>query len=168
LIQTSSGNASGTGSLYLNRIGFFSKAAAKTAARSPVISSTRSHGASLFLNLSGSRPRRLHHFSGTVKLQVSPGRAGGLPKGNQSVSPPGRSNRSSGNWAAPRPPHYQESGLNCWTATVSKRAGIVSKRPVKSPRVRFLENRWSSMTPSCVYRSTFFPVRMAMPKSGPC
>jgi len=35
-----------------------------------------------FVNLSGSRPRRLHHFSGPVKSQESPGRVGGLPTKN--------------------------------------------------------------------------------------
>ena len=35
-----------------------------------------------FVNLSRSRPRRLHLFSGTVKLWESPGKAGVLPEGN--------------------------------------------------------------------------------------
>ena len=38
--------------------------------------------ASFFVTLSGPRIRRLLHFAGIVKLLGSPGKAGGLPKGN--------------------------------------------------------------------------------------
>jgi hypothetical protein len=41
-----------------------------------------------FVNLSGSRPRRLHHFSGPVKSQESPGRVGGLPTKNYYLESP--------------------------------------------------------------------------------
>jgi hypothetical protein len=37
------------------------------------------------VTLSSPRGRRLLYFSGTVKLLLSPGKAGGLPKGNYAV-----------------------------------------------------------------------------------
>jgi len=42
----------------------------------------------LLVTLSGPRGWRLLHFSGTVKLLESPGKAGGLPKGNYGIFHP--------------------------------------------------------------------------------
>jgi hypothetical protein len=43
------------------------------------------HEASYFVTLTGSRGGRLLYFAGTVKLLLSPGKAGGVPKGNQAT-----------------------------------------------------------------------------------